>query len=938
MNIYKYLILIKSKDSENFLDKTSEILSFYKLPKKVAITYTTNKKKYFYSSQNVKIFENSKCINNYNYIITVDNLPIYNIKTVLDFNEVVKIIRMNGKNEIYEKSRVRYQKNRIYEKTRTQLRKNDLNNKQIVNIIDYLKGLSKFIDDDLCSDFSILESQYLNKLKINEKNILLTYILGKKIEKKSIKNDLIFPFGVNISQKKAVKKAFENSISVIEGPPGTGKTQTILNIIANIVLEGGNVAVVSGNNSSTSNVQEKLNKNGYGFITALLGSKENKDVFFMNGQIEYPNLTAWSANFDNLLQSKKQLNNTYDKLDSLLEDRNTVAILKEKLSKLKIEQSYFKKNNSKNKDIYPTSYSLRKNFTNNDKLDLIIYLNSKNTSKKKLDFLSKVYLFFRYRIYNFKLLIKNQKAIILSLEKKYYIDKIKELNLEIENLSNKLKKRNYNSLIEESVSLSSKIFRAGLSKKYSNQPRTKFTIMDYKKNNFKNFIKEYPVILSTTHSILNSISDNFVFDYLIIDEASQVDLVSSSLALSCCRNVVIVGDTKQLPQIVNSTLKNKNTILFNKNSIPEHFNYAKFNIMSSLIEYYKDDLPKTLLNEHYRCHPLIIGFCNEKYYDKKLIIMTNKNENKNPIKIYKTVPGNHARKLTDFENQGWYNLRQIEVLRDEVLNNFLDYEKIGIISPYRNHVTETKKNIKISNLEIDTIHKYQGREKDTIIFTTVANKISSFLDDPNLINVAVSRAVKELIVISSDKLFKQHGTNIGDLMRYIEYNSFGSAIINSKKTSVFDILYSEYSKKLVKIMKLNKNVSKYATENIMYGIIDEVLKLSKFNSFKNIVHVPLHTIVNEYSRLTDKESKFARNSWSHVDFLIFNKLDKEPVLAIEVDGFSFHRNNKKQLSRDLIKNSILKKIDLPIIRFATNESNEKNRLIMELDKIIEQSA
>lgn len=75
-----------------------------------------------------------------------------------------------------------------------------------------------------------------------------------------------------MSQEKAVKVALENSISVIEGPPGTGKTQTILTIIANIVAKGKTVGVVSGNNSATSNVQEKMIKNGYGFITALLGN------------------------------------------------------------------------------------------------------------------------------------------------------------------------------------------------------------------------------------------------------------------------------------------------------------------------------------------------------------------------------------------------------------------------------------------------------------------------------------------------------------------------------------------------------------------------------------------------------------------------------------------------------------------------------------------
>ncbi|MCQ6281614.1 hypothetical protein JN080_20710 [Bacillus sp. EB600] len=69
---------------------------------------------------------------------------------------------------------------------------------------------------------------------------------------------------------------------------------------------------------------------------------------------------------------------------------------------------------------------------------------------------------------------------------------------------------------------------------------------------FKTFIKEYPVILSTTHSLRNSPEKNYLFDYVIIDEASQVDLITGALALSCVKNAVIVGDVKQLPNVIPS--------------------------------------------------------------------------------------------------------------------------------------------------------------------------------------------------------------------------------------------------------------------------------------------------------------------------------------------------------------------------------------------------
>ena len=67
---------------------------------------------------------------------------------------------------------------------------------------------------------------------------------------------LIYPFGLNESQLAAVEQAFRAQVSVIEGPPGTGKTQTILNILANILLRGQTVAVLSNNNAAVENVYE----------------------------------------------------------------------------------------------------------------------------------------------------------------------------------------------------------------------------------------------------------------------------------------------------------------------------------------------------------------------------------------------------------------------------------------------------------------------------------------------------------------------------------------------------------------------------------------------------------------------------------------------------------------------------------------------------------
>jgi len=367
------------------------------------------------------------------------------------------------------------------------------------------------------------------------------------------------------------------------------------------------------------------------------------------------------------------------------------------------------------------------------------------------------------------------------------------------------------------------------------------------------------------------------------------------------------------------------------------YDYSQHSILSSLLALYGENIPSTLLCEHYRCHPKIIRYCNEKFYDNQLVIMTEESDGDNALQLYRTVPGNHARKI----GTGWYNQRQIEVVRDEVLGlnreKYGDCSTVGIIAPYRDHITEIRRTISIPGLEADTVHKYQGREKDTIVFSTVSNDMNVFVDDPNLINVAVSRAVQELIIVTSDKLFKQHGTNLGDLMRYIEYNGMAGSVVESRKISVFDMLYSEYSDLLRMQMKRTPQVSEHKSENLLYTVIEDVLKQTEFSAFKCVLHVPLRMIVRDVTALNERERSFVEHPWSHVDFLIFNKMDKEPVLVIEVDGYQFHKQNEKQLERDLLKDGILKQIELPILHISTNASGEKELIENRLRGIINNS-
>ncbi|MGO4709343.1 AAA domain-containing protein, partial [Chryseobacterium sp. 2TAF14] len=167
-----------------------------------------------------------------------------------------------------------------YPQHRIKMVRSAIQSERAGNIFSYLKATAESVGLKTEEGNNILANSYGSIRFIPETSILYNYLDGKEPGKNYQASPIeIFPFGFNLSQKTGVDNAFSNPLSVIEGPPGTGKTQTILNIIANAVMNNQSVAVVSSNNSATKNVFEKLEGNGVSFIAALLGSSQNKKEF-----------------------------------------------------------------------------------------------------------------------------------------------------------------------------------------------------------------------------------------------------------------------------------------------------------------------------------------------------------------------------------------------------------------------------------------------------------------------------------------------------------------------------------------------------------------------------------------------------------------------------------------------------------------------------------
>ena len=518
---------------------------------------------------------------------------------------------------------------------------------------------------------------------------------------------------------------------------------------------------------------------------------------------------------------------------------------------------------------------------------------------------------------------KDISEILKHLQLVFYITRRNVLIRVIEDLEKALEKRELNKLVEELKDLSMQHLKSVLKIRYGQKiDRKKFSDDDLWKDPME-VQKEYPVVLSTTFSARSSLCANAEFDYLIMDEASQVDVATGALALSCAKNAVIVGDDKQLPNVVTSADKAQFEKIFNSYNIDKGYSFTENSFLQSVCTVIPN-VPSTLLREHYRCHPKIINFCNQKFYNGRLLIMTEDNDDENVISVHKTVVGNHQRERM--------NQRQIDVIKQEVLPvcPYFD-EEIGIIAPYRNQVAALRNNLADRAMDIATVHKFQGREKDAIIITTVDDEVTDFSDDPYLLNVAISRAKKQLsIVVSGNNQPKD--SNIGDLIDYIEYNNL--SVNESAIYSVFDLLYQQYTEDRIRFLKKHLRVSRFDSENLMYALIRDVLFKNDYSALNVVCHQQLNMLIRDPSLMSDDERRYALNNATHLDFLIYNRISKKPVLAIEVDGFHYHKKGTVQSERDRKKDHILELYRIPLLRFKTNESGEREKLMAKLKEVV----
>lgn len=780
-----------------------------------------------------------------------------------------------------------------------------------------------------------LEQQLLNLKEVDSNRFLSCYLEGRSFEI-PCKPPLIFPFDFNKSQRQAVGRSFTNSVSIIEGPPGTGKTQTILNIAANAIVQNQTVAVCSNNNAALENVRDKLLEEGYGYLCAFLGKNDNLKKFFSESHpwpkvARKPNPGVSQEKYQEALQAQLLV----------CEARNDYEALAEEFSRIEKEFLVYQKQEGEKLKRYDEKrpFSL---FCHQANPKHLLYLSTLIANNNRDRFGLFGFLHFHFALHvPWRLLFQGPMALVSFFTYRYYQNKIRIAQEELG------QKKAYLADLEEKAKgtsiqdYSDWVFTGALARRYGEADDSAFDLTNYKIK-FTPLLHRFPIILSSTYALAKCTPREYAYDLLIIDEASQVNMASALIAFSKAKRVVVVGDLQQLPEIDDEDLKKTEGVLRANFKVPDPYRYFGNNILLSLKDLYGEQLSHTLLEEHYRCQEDIIAFSNKRFYGNRLICLSKKDDYPSHLKIIHTIFGHHAR--GDESIGGLYNDREIEQVIKEVQEQHYDpndkKRTLAIITPYRAQANRLQ--TALPGFPVDTIHKFQGRECDDVIFSTVANdaedymrneeKVASFINNREMLNVAMTRAKHHFTLVTSDEIYHHAKGFLGDLIRYMTYET-GGDVSEGKIKSIFDVFYSDRQVAQLKVLH-QTNTDEALSEILFAQLLDEVLKNKKYASFSYSMHVNLKALISiDPKRYSDEEYRYLTHSWTHIDFALFNIYDKKPLIFFEVDGVAYHEQKAKQQLHDKWKDQAVRDAGLPLLRFKTNESEERTRIIAALDHL-----
>lgn len=320
-------------------------------------------------------------------------------------------------------------------------------------------------------------------------------------------------------------------------------------------------------------------------------------------------------------------------------------------------------------------------------------------------------------------------------------------------------------------------------------------------NNIPNLLRKLsPCMLMSPISVAQYVDPNYpAFDLVIFDEASQMPTCEAVGAIARGKNVIVVGDPKQLPP----------TSFFTSNRVDED-NFEQEDLESILDDCLAISMPQQHLKWHYRSnHESLIAFSNIQYYDNKLFTFPSP---KDLISAVKFIP------VEGYYDKGKTkkNISEAKAIIEEIKRRLKDpilrKQSIGVVtfsSVQQNLIDdllmelfakdpecEALSNELYEPIFIKNLENVQGDERDVILFSIgygpdTEGKVALNFGPLNReggsrrLNVAVSRARKEMMVFSTLQpeqidLSKTRSQGVAQLKTFLEFAKKGKSALPSR--------------------------------------------------------------------------------------------------------------------------------------------------------------
>jgi len=656
---------------------------------------------------------------------------------------------------------------------------------------------------------------------------------------------------VNLDQFLAIHNAVKYPLTYIQGPPGTGKTNTIVNTISTAFFSGKTILFASYNNHPIDGVFDTLSHLTYRgksipFPIVRLGNNEKVADAIGYMRELYERVKSITI-YESTLERKKDVKVEQTRqLTALLERHEKILDLQKR--KETLEQMIL--------DCGKERMDIRFELTS--QLDVI------NGELKRCG------------------VVTTEDALSL------LADDEEEFYKYIYYTSAKIIKRMGEPKNKELLDI--------LYMNDEDEQVTQFNRYLAEEENFKKFIRIFPIVATTCISAHKLGEPRPYFDMVIMDEASQCNTAVSLVPILRGENLMLVGDPQQLNPVILLDSKD-NDYLKEKYSISSEYDYINNSVYKTFLacDSVSDEI---LLSYHYRCHPKIIAFNNQKYYNKKLRIESAV-QSRCPL-LYVDVPN---------EAGAEKNTALAEALQ------IIDYarknkdKKIGVITPFVNQkklINELLRENALSHVTCGTVHAFQGDEKDVILFSlaiTGQTRLKTYQwlkNNKELINVATSRAREQLIVLSNKETLERLRKNDADddifeLVEYVQSN--GASQVTEK---------APQSRAL--------GIKPYSTET--ESAFMESLNHALGNIDRSMRKYSLHKEVSISQVFQDNPSYNSLFYTGRFDFVVYERQGRGkefPVFAIELDGKE-HFTDAVVRQRDRKKAAICREHGFELIR------------------------